>query len=49
MGSDPREADAWMRLRIREAVGTAAWAYKVGDEAFEQQGHRMIAEVLRDL
>ncbi len=48
-GNDPREPAAWLRLKIREAVGTAAWAYKVGDEEFEQQGHRMIAEVIRDL
>lgn len=45
-GTDPRRPDAWLRLRIRDAVGTAAWAFKVGDEPFEQQGHRMIAEVL---
>lgn len=45
-GSDPREPGAWRRNRIREAVGTAAWAYQVGDEAFERQGHRMIAEAL---
>jgi len=48
-GSDPREPDAWLRLRIREAVGTAAWAYKVGNETFEKQGHRMIAEVLAEM
>lgn len=46
-GSDPREPTAWGRLRVREAVGTAAWAHKVGDKAFEAQGHRMIADVLR--
>ncbi|MFM6848242.1 MAG: phosphotransferase [Terrabacter sp.] len=45
-GTDPREPGAWFRQRVREAVGTAAWAYAVGDEAFEAQGHRMIAEVL---
>ena len=45
-GGDPREPDAWRRLRVAEAVGTAVWAYGVGDEAFEQQGHRMIADVL---
>lgn len=45
-GIDPREAGAWHRNRVREAIGTAAWAYKVGDEPFEAQGHRMIAEVL---
>lgn len=48
-GRDPREAVAWHRQRVREAVGTAAWAFQVGDERFEQQGHRMIAEVLADL
>jgi hypothetical protein len=45
-GADPREADAWHRNRIREAIGTAAWAYRVGDEPFEAQGHRMIAGAL---
>ena len=48
MGADPRDAAAWQRNRIREAIGTAVWAYQVGDEAFEQQGHRMIAEALAD-
>ncbi|MGW7684769.1 phosphotransferase [Kribbella sp. NPDC054772] len=43
-GGDPREPAAWYRARVREAVNTAVWAYQVGDEAFEQQGHRMIAE-----
>jgi tRNA A-37 threonylcarbamoyl transferase component Bud32 len=47
-GSDPREADAWRRLLIREAIGTAAWAFQVGDESFEQQGHRMIADALAE-
>jgi len=45
-GSDPREAAGWHRTRVREAIGTAAWAYRVGDESFEAQGHRMIAEAL---
>lgn len=45
-GAEPRESGAWQRHRVREAIGTAAWAYQVGDESFEQQGHRMIAEVL---
>lgn len=31
---------------VHEAIGTAAWAHQVGDEAFENQGHRMIAEAL---
>lgn len=45
-GSDPRERDAWHRTRVREAIGTAAWAYQVGEETLEAQGHRMIAEVI---
>jgi Phosphotransferase enzyme family len=45
-GSDPRAPDEWNRTRIREAIGTACWAYQVGDESFEEQGLRMIAEVL---
>ncbi|MFF5216058.1 phosphotransferase [Micromonospora sp. NPDC000442] len=48
-GPDPREPDAWHRTRVREAIGTAAWAYRVGDEAFEAQGHRMISEALGDV
>lgn len=47
-GPDPREPDAWWRHRVQEAIGTAVWAYQVGDEAFERQGHRMIAEALAD-
>lgn len=45
-GTDPREKDAWQRTMVREAIGTAAWAHQVGDERFEAQGHRMIAEAL---
>lgn len=45
-GTDPREADAWRRNLVREAIGTAAWAHRVGDRAFEAQGHRMIADAL---
>jgi hypothetical protein len=45
-GTDPRETDAWHRTRVREAIGTAAWAHRVGDAGFEAQGHRMIADAL---
>lgn len=48
-GDDPREPGAWQRERFREAIGTAVWGYRVGDEHFERQGHRMIEEVLADL
>lgn len=46
-GSDPREPAAWRRNRLREAIGTAVWAFDTGQESFEQQGHRMIDEALR--
>ncbi|KGN38648.1 phosphotransferase [Knoellia subterranea] len=45
-GSDPRDDESWRRQRVREAISTAAWAHQVGDDEFEQQGHRMIADVL---
>lgn len=45
-GSDPREGAPWNMMMLREAVGTAAWAFQVGDHEFEQQGHRMIGEAL---
>jgi len=48
-GGDPRTSAAWLRLRIREAVGTAAYAVRTGDVAFEEQGLRMVADVVRDL
>ena len=45
-GDDPREPAAWQRQLLAEAVGTAIWAHQVGDELFEQQGHRMIQQAL---
>lgn len=47
-GCDPREPAAWRHTQIQEAVATAVWAYEVGDEPFEAQGHRMIADALAD-
>ncbi len=47
-GSDPREPGAWWRQRVREAVGTACWAHRVGDTAFEAQGLRMLDEAVPD-
>jgi hypothetical protein len=46
-GSDPRTPELWRILQIREAIGTAVWAYQVGDEPFEAEGHRMIDHILR--
>lgn len=48
-GSDPREDVSWDYLLLTEAIGTAAWAYQVGDERFEGEGHRMIANALERL
>jgi len=45
-GDDPRTPDAWRWLQLREAVGTATWAYAVGDEGFEAQGHDMLRRAL---
>ncbi|MFD4959357.1 phosphotransferase [Microbacterium sp. NPDC058389] len=47
-GSDPRHPSHWLLMRLREAIGTAAWAHQVGDVAFEAQGHRMIADALAE-
>lgn len=41
-GRDPREPKSWRRNLIGEAVGTAVWAYGVGDEDFEAMGHRLL-------
>ncbi len=45
-GEDPRTPELWRMSAVHHAVGTAVWAYQVGDEPFENQGHRMIAEAL---
>ena len=44
-GSDPRDAAGWRRARVREAVGTAVWAHRVGDGPFEQEGLRLLGEL----
>jgi aminoglycoside phosphotransferase len=45
-GTDPRDPVGWRATLLREAVGTAVWAYLVGDVPFEEQGHRMIEQAL---
>ncbi|MDP3711601.1 MAG: aminoglycoside phosphotransferase family protein [Mycobacteriales bacterium] len=45
-GSDPRDPADWRRTLVREAIGTAVWAHQVGDRPFEEQGLRMISDVL---
>ena len=46
-GPDPREAAVWRATLLREAIGTAVWAYQVGDVPFEQQGHHRIQAALQ--
>ncbi|WP_026548877.1 phosphotransferase [Arthrobacter sp. Br18] len=45
-GSDPRNEEVWPIDLLREAVGTAVWAFLVGDTVFEAQGHRMLEEAI---
>lgn len=45
-GDDPRNAEVWAIDLLREAIGTAVWAYQIGDEPFERQGHRMLREAI---
>lgn len=44
-GSDPREPHEWRRALVGEAVGTAVWAYGVGDIEFERFGHTLLARL----
>lgn len=44
-GTDPRVPASWRRELVAEAVGTAVWAYGVGDESFEGLGHRHLADL----
>ncbi|MDQ0664076.1 thiamine kinase-like enzyme [Arthrobacter ulcerisalmonis] len=46
-GEDPRAPDLWRIGLLREAVGTAVWAFLVGDTAFESRGHRMLVQALQ--
>lgn len=41
-GTDPRDGVVWRMDLLREAVGTACWAYQVGDTDFEAHGHRLL-------
>lgn len=45
-GGDPRTEEVWRMDLLRDAIGTAVWAFQVGDTGFEAQGHRMLAEAL---
>lgn len=45
-GSDPRDGDQWSIELLREAIGTAVWAYQVSDIELEAHGHRLLSEAL---
>lgn len=45
-GGDPRDGDQWSIELLREAIGTAVWAYQVSDIEFEAHGHRLLGEAL---
>ncbi|WP_235830713.1 phosphotransferase family protein [Arthrobacter cheniae] len=45
-GPDPRNDRVWPIDLLREAVGTAVWAFVVGDTKFEAQGHRTLEEAI---
>lgn len=45
-GEDPRDPELWDLELLCEAIGVAAWSYRVGDEDFEARGHAQIADAL---
>lgn len=45
-GADPRDEKVWPVDLLREAIGTAVWAFHVGDTAFEAHGHTMLHEAI---
>ncbi|MBM7781913.1 hypothetical protein JOD47_002081 [Arthrobacter tumbae] len=45
-GSGPRRGEIWAMELLREAVGTAVWAFQIGDTDFEAQGHPMLNEAI---
>lgn len=47
-GSDPRQEAGWFSARVREAIGPAAWGFQIQHQEYEQLGHDLIAEVLRE-
>lgn len=46
-GEDLRASRLWSLSYLEEAVGASVYAYRIGCEAFEAQGHRMIQVALQ--
>jgi len=47
-GPDPRDPDTWFRQRLRAAIGTAGWAHRIGDTAYETEGLQLITALLEE-
>lgn len=45
-GRDPRDERVWPMDLLREAIGTACWAFQVGDADFEKHGLRLLDEAI---
>ncbi|MCW4457584.1 phosphotransferase family protein [Microbacterium sp. MPKO10] len=45
-GRDPRDEFVWPMDLLREAIGTACWAFQVGDADFEEHGLRLLDEAI---
>ncbi|WP_208321883.1 phosphotransferase [Paramicrobacterium chengjingii] len=45
-GDDPRDERIWPMELLREAIGTACWAFQVGDDEFEAHGHWLLTEAI---
>lgn len=43
-GADPESETVWPPELLPEAISTAAWSSRLGDEEFESEGHRMLHE-----
>lgn len=46
LGRDPRDEFVWPMDLLREAIGTACWAFQVGDADFEKHGLRLLDEAI---
>lgn len=46
LGRDPRDEFVWPMDLLREAIGTACWAFQVGDADFEEHGLRLLDEAI---
>jgi aminoglycoside phosphotransferase (APT) family kinase protein len=45
-GADPRTADAWRLMLVREAIGAAVWGHRADDPVVEAEAGRMLRGLL---